>query len=152
MSQDYYQTLGVSRDATQEDIKRAYRKLAMKYHPDVNKDVDAEDKMKAINVAYETLSDLSKKETYDRFGHTQPGSQQSNPYGYHTQGNQGYYNFDDFLRAVFEQQQRQAQYRRTNTYQTRPQQRPFGASILTFFWIVMIMRFFFSILLSFARL
>lgn len=68
--QDYYELLGVSRDASDRDIKRAYRKLAMKYHPDRNPgDKEAEDKFKEISEAYEVLSDAQKKAAYDQFGH-----------------------------------------------------------------------------------
>ena len=66
---DYYEVLGVSKNATPDEIKKAYRKLAMKYHPDVNKDPGAEDKFKEINEAYEVLSDEQKRQTYDQFGH-----------------------------------------------------------------------------------
>ncbi len=68
MSQDYYSTLGVSRDATPEDIKKAYRSMARKYHPDVSSEPDAEDKFKEINAAYEVLSDSEKRALYDRYG------------------------------------------------------------------------------------
>jgi molecular chaperone DnaJ len=66
---DYYEILGVSRTATQEEIRRAYRRLARQYHPDVNKSPDAEEKFKEINEAYEVLSDPDKRAAYDRFGH-----------------------------------------------------------------------------------
>ena len=66
---DYYQTLGVSKNASQEDIKKAFRKLARKYHPDVNPgDPTAEEHFKEINEAYEVLSDEDKRKKYDRFG------------------------------------------------------------------------------------
>lgn len=66
--QDYYQILGVSRDAVKSDIKKAYRKLARRYHPDVNSEADAEEKFKEVNEAYEVLKDSDKRQAYDRFG------------------------------------------------------------------------------------
>lgn len=66
---DYYEVLGVQRNAAQTDIKKAYRNLARKYHPDVSDVPNAEDKFKEINEAYEILSDADKRATYDRFGH-----------------------------------------------------------------------------------
>jgi len=66
---DYYEVLGVDRNATDEDIKKAFRKLALKYHPDRNREDGAEGKFKELNEAYEVLSDPEKRATYDRFGH-----------------------------------------------------------------------------------
>jgi molecular chaperone DnaJ len=66
---DYYDVLGVSKTASNDDIKRAFRKLAMQYHPDRNKAPDAEAKFKEINEAYEVLSDQQKRSTYDQYGH-----------------------------------------------------------------------------------
>ena len=66
---DYYEVLGVTKQSTDAEIKKAYRKLAKKYHPDINKEADAEAKFKEINEAYEVLSDPQKKATYDQYGH-----------------------------------------------------------------------------------
>ena len=67
---DLYEILEISKDASQEDIKRAYRKLAKKYHPDLNpNDAEAEQNFKEVNAAYEVLSDQEKRSRYDRFGH-----------------------------------------------------------------------------------
>ena len=66
---DYYDILGISKSASDADIKKAYRGLAKKYHPDVNKDADAPEKFKEVQEAYEVLSDSTKRSTYDQFGH-----------------------------------------------------------------------------------
>jgi len=70
---DYYAVLGLDRNASPEDIKRAFRRLAMQYHPDRHKEPGAEDRFKEINQAYEVLSDPDKRAAYDRFGHAGVG-------------------------------------------------------------------------------
>src|SRR5690348_14746908 len=70
---DYYETLGVKRDAPVEEIKKAYRRLAQKYHPDVTKDPGGEEKFKEVAEAYETLKDPAKRAAYDQLGRHQPG-------------------------------------------------------------------------------
>lgn len=69
MPRDYYDVLGVQRNASKDDIKKAFRNLARQYHPDVNKEAEAETRFKEINEAYEVLSDDEKRARYDRFGH-----------------------------------------------------------------------------------
>ncbi len=68
IKRDYYEVLGIARNATEEEIKRAFRKLAFQYHPDHNKDPGAENKFKEINEAYQVLSDPEKRNVYDRYG------------------------------------------------------------------------------------
>lgn len=68
MGKDYYSILGISRTATEDEIKKAYRKQALKYHPDKNKTPEAEEKFKLIAEAYEVLSDKKKRDVYDQYG------------------------------------------------------------------------------------
>lgn len=75
MNNSLYETLGVSQNASSDEIKKAYRRLARKYHPDINKEKGAEEKFKEINAAYEILSDENKRKKYDRYGDSMFGGQ-----------------------------------------------------------------------------
>ncbi len=94
---DYYEVLGLSRTASEDEIKRAYKKLAMKHHPDRNPgDASAEDKFKEVKEAYEILSDAQKRSAYDQFGHA--GVDQSAGGGY---GGGGFGGFSDMFADIF---------------------------------------------------
>ena len=101
---DYYEVLGVGKDADAKEIKKAYRKLAMKYHPDKNPgDKDAEEKFKEINEAYEVLSDEEKRSTYDRFGHDGLNGQGGfgGGQGFGGFGGSGFGGFEDIFGDIF---------------------------------------------------
>jgi curved DNA-binding protein len=94
---DYYEALGVPRDASEEDIRRAYRKLARQHHPDVSKEPDAEDRFKEISEAYEVLRDPEKRERYDRLGSNWKAGQDVSG----AQGAPGFDGFEGFDRGGF---------------------------------------------------
>ncbi len=98
MAKSLYETLGISESASADEIKKAYRKLARKYHPDVNKDKGAEDKFKEINGAYEVLSNHDKKQQYDQVGDSMFGGQHFHDFA---QGQNAGVNLDDILSQMF---------------------------------------------------
>ena len=121
--QDYYETMGVKRDATQDEIKRAYRKLSRKYHPDVSQEDKAEAKFKAVGEAYAVLKDPEKRAAYDQLGKNWQAGQDFRPPpgwdegfefsgagsgdGFAGYGGQGHEQFSDFFEQLFRQSQGQ---------------------------------------------
>ena len=100
MSKSLYTTLEVAPGASEAEIKKAYRKLARQYHPDVNKDPKAEEKFKEINAAYEVLSDKEKRSKYDQYGDSMFGGQNFHDFA---RGQGGNVDLDDILRNIFGQ-------------------------------------------------
>ena len=98
MSKSLYDTLEISENASESEIKKAYRKLARKYHPDVNKSAEAEEKFKEINAAYEVLSDKEKKAQYDQFGDSMFGGQNFHDFSRNHGSN---VDLDEILRQMF---------------------------------------------------
>jgi curved DNA-binding protein len=97
MAKSLYETLGVGDRATADEIKKAYRKLARRYHPDVNKEESAIDKFKEINAAYEVLSDKKKKDEYDMYGDQMFGGKNFHDFAQQ----QGNVDLDDLLKNIF---------------------------------------------------
>ncbi len=98
MAKSLYETLGINENASADEIKKAYRKLARKYHPDINKDEDAQEKFKEINAAYEVLSDPEKKAQYDQYGDQMFGGQNFHDFA---RGQGAGMDIDEILRSMF---------------------------------------------------
>lgn len=116
MKKDYYQILGVSKNATPEEIKKQYKILVKKYHPDISKEPNAEEKFKEIQEAYEVLSDPQKKAMYDNYGYDKS---YTNNYNYNQNASYYYTNvdFDD----IFEQME-QMNHMQRNVVRVKPWQ------------------------------
>ncbi|MGQ3889177.1 DnaJ C-terminal domain-containing protein [Legionella sp. CNM-1927-20] len=113
---DYYKIMGLDKNVSQEEIKRAYRKLARKYHPDVSKEPNAESKFKELGEAYEVLKDPEKRAKYDQFGQYWQHPDAGTSRGQHGQSSHQYSHsfdqgsaadFEDFLNSIFRQRQQQ---------------------------------------------
>ena len=100
MAKSLYKTLEIPENASEAEIKKAYRKLARQYHPDINKEAGAEDKFKEINSAYEILSDKEKKRQYDQMGDNMFGGQNFSDFS-RSHGSHGQGDLDDILRQMF---------------------------------------------------
>lgn len=98
MAKSLYETLGVSENASASEIKKAYRNLAKKYHPDMNKTPEAEEKFKEINAAYEVLGDEEKKAQYDTYGDSMFGGQNFHDFA---RGQGAGVDLNDILREMF---------------------------------------------------
>uniref|UniRef100_A0A3Q0S5Z4 DnaJ homolog subfamily B member 9 n=1 Tax=Amphilophus citrinellus TaxID=61819 RepID=A0A3Q0S5Z4_AMPCI len=132
---DYYDILGVPRDATERQIKKAFHKLALKYHPDRNKGPDAEAKFREIAEAYETLSDDKKRREYDQFGHSASsgeGQRGGGAYDFHQHFKSYNFNFDEIFKdyETFGQQHHfQAHREAMNEHRRQFQQGGFGRGL-----------------------
>jgi len=108
---DYYKVMGLEKGASQEEIKRAYRKLARKYHPDVSKEANAENKFKEVGEAYEVLKDPAKRAKYDQFGQYWQEPSQAHQQQHHQQytDDRGAADFEEFINSIFRHRQQQEQ-------------------------------------------
>lgn len=116
MDKDYYKIMGVNQNASEKDIKAAYRKLARKYHPDLSKEPNAEEQFKAMGEAYEVLKDPTKRAEYDQYK-KQEAFQKSNPYSGRSQTHQGTQFDSDFFESMFGHSRYQPQPRTGQNYE-----------------------------------
>lgn len=123
---DYYEILGVPRDSTEKQIKKAFRKLAVKYHPDKNKEEGAEEKFREIAKAYDTLSDKEKRKRYDQFGEDE---QRAHTFQ-HGNFQDIFHNFDDIFENMFHHSEQHSQ---SHQHQSHHQGSHFSFSFDDFF-------------------